>query len=552
MGGTAPVVGATVTLYEAGTAPGATPAVLASATTDNNGAFSINYTTPALSAVLYILAADGDAGGGANPAIELATAYSAAHPPATATLNELTTVATAYALNGFFAGDGFADSAGHHLALALAPIGNFVDIATGNPGAVIQNAANGTKTTTWAKFNALANALANCVQTVPSAPACQDLMSNATPSGGSAPQNTLQAIVDVARNPTHNVSALLGLAAGGPYTSPAPATSANSLTLALQYTGGGLGYPAGIAVDGAGNVWVADDLPTGLGRVTKLAPDGTPLSPAPLGFSAGVSYGPNGIAVDGVGHVWVANSGTFATPGTSVTELAADGTPLSRATGFTGGGLYGPEGIAVDGSGNVWVSNYPAAAVSKLGGDGSILSPSGGFTGGGLNGPKGIDVDAAGNVWVANSANNSVTELDANGSPVSPFNGFTGGGLDGPRGLVVDDSGHVWVANDLGDSVTELAPDGTALSSSTGFTGGGLNGPAGIAVDGAGNVWVANSNGNSVTELAPDGTALSPSTGFTGGGVTNPTGIAVDGAGNVWVTSGVGAVAEYVGAAAVR
>ncbi|HQU17361.1 MAG: virginiamycin B lyase family protein [Gammaproteobacteria bacterium] len=546
MGGTQPVSAATVTLYEAGTAPGASPTMLGGATTDSSGSFSINYANPGGGTVLYVLADGGNGGNGGNginPDIELATAFSAATPPASVTVDELTTVATGYALSGFFSGGSFSDSAGRHLALALAPIGDLVDIATGGAGNVIQGTSNGAATTTEAKFNALADALANCVQTSASAPACQNLMADATPSGAAAPVDTLQAVVDIARNPAHNVGALLALAAGGPYTSPAPAIGAHSLMLALRYTGGGLYAPYDIAVDGNGNVWATNFAGD---SVTELAPSGTAISPS-VGFSGGGLKGPSGIAVDPSGHVWAADHAAG-----TVTELAANGTPISPVTGFVGGGLAGPANIAFDHSGDVWVTNRNGNSVTELASNGTPLSPSGGFTGGGLNQPIAIAVDGADHVWVTNATGNSITELASDGTPISPIGGYTGGGLNQPFRMVIDHSGRVWVVNIGTTGVTVLAADGTPVPGSP-FTGGGLNAPDGIALDNLGDVWVANFVGNSITELAGDGTPLSPSTGFTGGGLNEPRGVAVDGAGNLWVANFLGnSVVEFIGAGAAE
>lgn len=543
MGGTLPLTGATVTLYEVGTGSGSSPTMLGTATTDSSGSFSINYANPGGGAVLYVLADGGNGGGGSNPDIELATAFPATNAPASVTVNELTTVATGYALNGFFSGGGFSNSADGHLALALAPIGDLVNLTTGSStNTVLQNTDNGTGTTTEAKFNALADALANCVQTTASASACQNLMTDATPGGGAAPVDTLQAVVDIAQNPAHNVAALLTLAPGGPY--PAPAASANSLTLALRYTGGGLnGRPYDIAVDSSGDIWI----PNYSGNsVTELAPNGTAISPL-SGYTGGGLDQPRGIAVNSAGHVWVTNF-----LNSSVTELAPNGTPLSPPAGFIGGGLNGPVHIAIGPAGHLWISDRVSNAITELAADGSAISPGSGFTGGGLNQPTGIAVDSAGDIWVTNygTSADSVSEFGPNGLPISPAGGFTGGGLLQPIRLAIAPSGRVWVANSGSAGLTALTLAGAIVTGSP-FTSSGLaGGGGGITIDPAGHVWKTNYTGNSITELASNGTPLSPGNGFTGGGLNGPNAILVDGAGNVWITNGLGnSVTEFIGSA---
>jgi DNA-binding beta-propeller fold protein YncE len=70
------------------------------------------------------------------------------------------------------------------------------------------------------------------------------------------------------------------------------------------------------------------------------------------GFSGGGTLEPKSVAIDGSGNVWVANSDND-----SVSEFSASGTPLSPASGFTGGGLHQPLGLAIDGAGDVWVTD---------------------------------------------------------------------------------------------------------------------------------------------------------------------------------------------------
>ena len=268
--------------------------------------------------------------------------------------------------------------------------------------------------------------------------------------------------------------------------------------------------PYGIAIDGSGNVWVAND---GSGNVTELSSTG-----AVFGTYA-VSTDPTVIAIDGSGNVWVANWVS-----NNVTELSSTGAVL-------GAYAVGPSwGIAIDGSGNVWVSNMQSNSVTELSSFGSVLGtyPVG-------TEPYGIAIDGSGNVWVANGGSGNVTKLSSTGSVLGTY----AVGID-PTSIVIDGSGNVWVANYGRGNVTKLSSTGAVLGTYTVGTE-----PWGIAIDGSGNVWVSNMQSNSVTELSSTGAVLGT---YTVG--TEPWGIAIDGSGNVWVTNWVdNIVTELIGIA---
>jgi DNA-binding beta-propeller fold protein YncE len=126
-------------------------------------------------------------------------------------------------------------------------------------------------------------------------------------------------------------------------------------------------------------------------------------------YASGGLSGPKGVAVDGGGNVWVANS-----TGNSVTKLDNTGAALSTATGFTGS-MSAPSAIAIDASGNAWVTNTGGSTISALTPAGSTLNGSP-FTVG--TAPNSLAFDALGYLWVANSGSNSVSELSAAGGSV--------------------------------------------------------------------------------------------------------------------------------------
>jgi len=514
---------------------------------------SFGIDNPGGSAVLYGIVAGGDAGHGANPAIKLlAVLGTGANYSSTSSfvVNELTTVASAWPLAQFLDGNGSPSGPLPSLVIASGTAANLADASTGTAAAAIKGGANSP-----AKLDSLANLLAACVNSAGSASApCSNLFADTTVAGAAAPADTLAAALSIARHPASNVAALYALAAGSSAYSPALSTAPGDWTLSLNYGGGGLSEPTQVALDAAGNVWVANYN----NAVAEFSPTGRAISPA-QGYTGGGLEESFGIAVDASGNVWVSNEQSPASVNGgkgSITELSASGAVLSGTSGYAGGGLDFPDAIAIDPAGHVWTGNYGNSTLSEFSSSGTALSPAAGYTGGGLEFPTGIAFDAAGNVWVADNGASDVSEFAPSGAALSPSGGYGGGGIKGPEATALDQHGNMWVTNYYGDSISELDPHGTPLSPAAGYTGGRLASPGGLAIDGAGNIWIANYSGASITEMAgaaaaAPGTVLSPSGGFAGAGLLQPFSAAVDSAGNLWTANfGNASLTEFVGVAA--
>jgi sugar lactone lactonase YvrE len=579
-GGQAPIVGAAVTLYAVSNAAQSSATALASTTTDANGNFSYNFTCPSPTTQLYLTATGGNPGGGANSAIHLMTIMGPCGSlHRSTTVNELTTIAAAYTVDRFIGPAGCADCSGGRpasvdnisggspgLPNALANAANLADPATGADGDSLPTNADCASSTppancnTVRKLNVLGNAMAACVNSAgPTSSQCVQFFDCATPgaayvsdtacslpAGATAPADTLQAALSIARNPaTVSILGLDHASAHNAVFSPGLVAHPADETLSLNFTAGGINNPVGLAVDSQGNVWVANQNGN---SVSKLGPSGAPLSPA-IGFKAGGlgSAHNDYIAIDSGDHAWVANTASV------VIELDQSGNPLSGSSGNSGGGLNTPQGIAIAPTGEVWVANYGNNSLTELSATGAAISPAAGFTGGGVSTPEGIAVAPNGNVWVGNfggGSANSASEFDPTGNALSGSSGITGGGLNVGTYLAIDPAGNAWFANHSGNSLSEISPAGIPLSPSAGFTGGGLSGPYGIAVDAAGNLWAANFGPGTISEFSPAGTALSGSSGFTGAGLSDAFNLAVDPSGNVWVTSLIGGLTVYYGVAA--
>jgi DNA-binding beta-propeller fold protein YncE len=521
-------------------------------TTDSNGAFSItgDYTCPSTTSQLYLYSVGGNPGAGTNSGISEMAALGTC--PASGTLsptlyvvvNEVSTIATAYALSGF-EGAGEPTAVGStNTALALTGIANAFATVTNleglGTGQALATTPAGNGTVPQSEINTLANILAACVNAASSSSTnCQTLFNNAM-NGSTPPADTATAALNIARNPSANIANLFALqaAAGAPFQ-PDLAAAPHDFTIAVKYTGGGLASPELLAIDGSGNVWTANN--TGA-SISKLGPLGAAISPS-TGYTGGGLSGPAGIAIDSSGNVWVANNS-----GSTLSEFTSSGAPVSGSP-FSGGGLSGPYFLAIDKSGNVWVANHRSGSnsISEFNSSETAVSGSSGFTGGGLDQPFGIAIDVSGDIWVANNSGNSISEFNStNGSAISGASGYTGGGLANPTDIHIDGSGNVWAGNSSGSSLSDFNSSGSPISSS-GLSGGGLSRPYGIAFDADGDVFVANNNGNSLSEYSESADAFIGS-GFQGGGLSAPVGAGIDGSGNIWITnSGNNSITEFVG-----
>jgi hypothetical protein len=240
--------------------------------------------------------------------------------------------------------------------------------------------------------------------------------------------------------------------------------------------GSGLGDPFGVALDGSGDVFVAD---TGNNAVEEVLPNGT-VTPIGSGFSA-----PYGVAVDAAGDVFVADTGNSA-----LEEVMPNGS----VTTIDSGNEY-PYDIAVDAAGDLFVVGYGNDAVDEVMPDGTITT-----IGSGLSNPTAVAVDAAGDVFVADYDNNAVKEVLPDGTITT-----IGSGFNHPEGVAVDAAGDVFVADTDNGAVKEVLPDGTITT-----IGSGYHFPQGVAVDAAGDLFVSEYYNDQLIELSPPTVAATP------------------------------------------
>ena len=541
MAGKDPVVGATVQVYTAGTSGnGSAGTVLLTngLTTDGAGAFSVpgGYACPAAASQLYVVVRGGNVGAGAaNPAIALATAVGACNQLASGSqfvVNEVTTAATAYGLAQFLSPGGNVGSSATNtkgLSNAVATVASLANLTTGtSPGASFP--ANGSSPA--ARINSIANLLNTCTSAT-STSSCSSLFSAATPASGTAPNNTLDAALNLVRNPGSNVATLYTQSTASTAFTPALTAAPSDWTLFINYTGGGMNTPTAVAVDATGNVWVAGYY----GVASEFSPIGAPVFPN--GITGGGLFHSYGLAIDPQNNVWIPDEDSPVSVNGgygSVTVLSSTGQLISGATGYITGGIAYPLAIAIDTNATAWVIDYWNQHLTLLSSTGQPLSGADGYTAD-LSFPISIAIDANNNAWVGNSKTNTVTKVSANGH----FSSYACCNWAG--GIAIDQRGYVWVTNYMGDSISQLAGDGTVISSGYSDSLASISHPQGIAVDGSGHVWVTNILGSSITELAGSavsspGQILSPTAGWArDAGLNHGWAVAIDTSGNLWVVN---------------
>jgi uncharacterized protein (TIGR03437 family) len=315
--------------------------------------------------------------------------------------------------------------------------------------------------------------------------------------------------------------------------------------------------PRGVALDAAGNLYIAD---TGNARVRKVSTSGIITTVAGGGSAqpgdggaATSAYLGNieGLALDAAGNIyfadWQGNRIRKVSPSGIITTVAGSGN-----FGYSGDGgpainasLSAPFAVAVDASGDIYIADYTNNRVRKVSASGIITTAAGngnaGYSGDGgpatsaqLNGPIGVAVDPSGDVYIADSQNYRIRKLSSNGAIATIAgnggDGYSGDGglatsaeLAGPCGVALDAAGNLYIGDTGNGRVRVVSPSGiiTTVAGSTwygGYSGDGgpataaqLDDPWGIAIGTTGLVYVADSGNSAIRLLTPvPATAGSP------------------------------------------
>lgn len=296
--------------------------------------------------------------------------------------------------------------------------------------------------------------------------------------------------------------------------------------------------PTDIALDGAGNAYVAD---AGNGVVRKISPTGVVSTllggtNGPTGIARFLE--PRGIAVDtNTGTVFISDTAAAkifkVTAAGVMSVLAGGGEGWSMDGTGTAASFRTPDGIALDRSGNLYVAENFGNLIRKVTPEGVVTSLAGDRLFSGTNDgvgaqarftcPTGVAVDAAGNVYVADSCNARIRKVTPEGVVTTVAGavwyavGGDGPGFGGsfylPRRLAVDSLGNIFVADILNHSIRKVTPAGVittvaGVPGQVGSADGAGSGarfhyPNAIAVDANGTLYVAETGNNRVTKGSP-------------------------------------------------
>ena len=269
-----------------------------------------------------------------------------------------------------------------------------------------------------------------------------------------------------------------------------------------------LGSVEGVVTDAAGDVYIALKSYSAVVRMdaathvlTLVAGTGTPGYSGDNGLATSAQLNkPSGMAVDSAGNLYIADSGN------NRIRKVSNGVITTVSGGGVGAQLSNPTGVAVDSSGNLYIADSGNNVVRKVSGGVTVTvagtGTAGGFGDGGpatsaqLNSPEGVAVDTLGNLYIADFGNDAVVKV-SNGILTTVY--VSQGAR--PIAVAVDGTGNVFfVANGV-DAVGELPVGGSAILvagiGAPGYTGDGgsganaaLNNPLDVAVDATGNIYI--------------------------------------------------------------
>jgi uncharacterized protein (TIGR03437 family) len=346
-----------------------------------------------------------------------------------------------------------------------------------------------------------------------------------------------------------------------------------------------LSLPTAVVADRAGNLYIADESNN---RVRKVSPDGTISTFAGTGSFGFTGDGgpaanatlfyPNDLAIDSAGNLYIADQGNDAirkVNTSGIISTLAGGIQVGNSP-IPGGRLNAADSVAVDAAGNIYSSG--ANNIVKIDSSGNYTTIAGGVLGysgdGGpaksaaLKSPSGIALDAAGNLYFADAGNNRIRKIDKAGVITTVAGtgtaGFSGDGglatqaqihlVGAPfAGVALDSAGNLYFAdwgnnrirmiNPVGMITTVAGGGGIQLQRNNPWGDGkpatmaNLMRPRGVSLDSSGNIYIADTNHSEVRKVsAGSGTTTPPGPSISTNGVVNGASLAAGITANSWIT----------------
>ena len=291
-----------------------------------------------------------------------------------------------------------------------------------------------------------------------------------------------------------------------------------------------LNRPGAVAVDGSGNLYIADSRNNSVRKVDSTGTITTVAGTGEYGFGGdggpavqALLRSPSGVAVDGAGNLYIADrenlrirkidsTGTITTvAGAGKYGSAVDTGPAVQAQ------LRSPAGVAVDGAGNLYIADSGRGRVFKVDSTGTITTVAGGpALEDRIGRPTSVAVDNAGNLYITESLYNRIFKVDSTGTIATVVGASAQARLRYPSGVAVDNAGNLYIADRNNHRILKIDSTGTITTfagTGGGFSGDGgpavqaqLRGPAGVAVDGAGNLFIADQNNHRIRKIDSTGT----------------------------------------------
>jgi uncharacterized protein (TIGR03437 family) len=303
-----------------------------------------------------------------------------------------------------------------------------------------------------------------------------------------------------------------------------------------------------------------------------------------MAISAALNY-PKGVALDSAGNIYIADTSNFrvrrVSPAGMIYTVAGNGVNSYSGDGgqAVAASLSDVTGVAVDSAGNLYITDDSNRRIRKVGANGVITTIAGvgvqGYSGDGgpataamLGRPVALAFDSTGNLYYADSVDQVIRKIDTNGIITTVagngVDGYSGDGgpataaaLAFPIGIAIDTGGNLYIADGNNNRVREVTPLGTittvAGNGKGGFSGDGgqaidaaINIPSDVAVDTAGNLYIADAGNNRVRQVTPAGVistiAGTDDNGYSGDGglptdamLNYPWGLGVNPAGSVYI-----------------